>query len=222
MRIRDGLRPRRVAPIILGTRDDAGLYQRLRALVQHLGEAYRGLRTFELRRRAVVGGLVRARVDHEQQIARLDLVAFFERDAINVAADPRAHLDGFGCRDSPGEFVPLAHGFDHDLSRADLSRRRRRVRAMRAIGRENGGHHEHGKKRKSRAQQGAITRGVGHERLLCGQLLCTRRAQVSSQCLANWRCIKVAPIQDHAPAPLRTLQGARPALRAARPLRPSR
>src|SRR5207245_10133551 len=123
------------------------------------------------RRWAGEGGLVWTRVEQGQQITRPELDTFLERDVLEVAAGPRALLDRVGGGDAAGEFVPLAHGFDHDLSRADLGPRRRssNVRAPLATGGENGGHHGRGKKRKSHAQQPAITRGVRHERLLRGQ-----------------------------------------------------
>src|SRR6202011_3418188 len=109
---------------------------------------------FELGHRAVIGGTVGTRIDHEQKVARLDHVAFFEGDAVDIAADARTYVDRADGRDPPGEFVPLAHGFSHDLGGIDLGRRRRRGARLAVVaGGDDGGHAHHGNGGKAPTQR---------------------------------------------------------------------
>jgi hypothetical protein len=150
-----GLSQRGAARVVGVDRDRAGLDQRFPALVLRLRELRRCAGVFELGHRVVISGPVGTRIDHEQKIARLDHVALIEGDAVDIAADTRTYVDRANGRDPPGEFVPLAHGFGHDLGGVDLGRRRRRgiCLAVAASG-DNGGYDQHGDDSKSRTQRG--------------------------------------------------------------------
>ncbi len=104
---------------------------------------------------------------HEQKVARLDHVALLEGDAVDIAADARTYVDRTDGRDPPGKFVPLAHGFGHDLGGIDLRRRRQRgFRLAVAASGDYGGHDHHGNGGKTRTQRREQVMAVRHERPL--------------------------------------------------------
>jgi len=138
-----------------------------RALVLRLRELRRCAGAFELGHRAVIGGAVGTRIDHEQKVARLDHVALLEGDAVDIAADARTYVDRTDGRDPPDKFVPLAHGFGYDLGGIDLGRRRQRgFRLAVAASGDYGGHDHHGNGGKTGTQRREQVMAVRHERPL--------------------------------------------------------
>jgi len=122
---------------------------------------------FELGHRAVIGGAVGTRIDHEQKVARVDHVALPEGDAVDIAADARTYVDRADGRHPPREFVPLAHGFGYNLGGIDLGRRRRRgFRLAIAASGDEGGDDHHGNGGKTRTQRREQVTAVRHERPL--------------------------------------------------------
>ena len=142
-----------LADLELFARDRLRIDQRLRALVLHRGELLFGLRAFEVGERLVERGAIRARVDHEQQVALLDVLAFVVRHALHVTAHARAQFDRFDRGDAAGELIPLRDVLDQHVGDADFGRRRRggrgRTRARGQRDRQQGGKRE-------RAEDGAI------------------------------------------------------------------
>ena len=165
MNVGAGLSQRGAARVVGVDRDRGGLDQRFRTLVLLLRELRRCAGAFELGHRAVIGGSVGTRIDHEQKVARLDHVALLEGDAVDIAADARTYVDRADGRDPPSEFVPLAHRFGHDLDGIDLGRRRRRgFRLGVAASSDYGGHDHHGNGGKTRTQRREQAMAVRHER----------------------------------------------------------
>ena len=71
-------------------------------------------------------GAIRARVDHEQQVAFVHLAAFGEIHALDVARDARPHFDGLDGFEPAGEFVPLGDVALERGGHGNLGRRRLR------------------------------------------------------------------------------------------------
>ena len=124
-RVHDGvaLRDGRLAGVGLVAGDGVAGEQGLRARVLDLRQLGRAARAFQFGQRAVELVAVAAFVDHEQQVALVDLLAFLVGDALDIAADAGAQLDRFHRGDAAGELVPLAHRPGHHLGHADFRRR---------------------------------------------------------------------------------------------------
>ena len=74
--------------------------------------------------------LERPRLDDEQEIALLHKLAVDEVDGFEVAAHPRAHLDGLTRLELAGEVAPFLHVPDEGLGHGDGGRRRRGLRRL--------------------------------------------------------------------------------------------
>ncbi len=88
-------------------------------------EACLAARALEFGLGAIEFGLVAALVDHEQQVAFRDFLAFLVRDAFDVAGDARTQFDRLDCGDPAGETVPQADIARNDLGHVDRGRGRR-------------------------------------------------------------------------------------------------
>ena len=83
-----------------------------------------GARLQHLRHGAIDLGLERARVDLEQELAFADVRPFRQGRRVDVAADPRPHLDRLDRLQPAGEIVPLAEGLEHHGRHFDPGDRR--------------------------------------------------------------------------------------------------
>src|SRR5258705_10951145 len=96
MNVGAGLSQRGAARVVGVDRDRGALDQRSRALVLLLRELRRCAGAFELGHRAVIGGAVGTRINHEQKVARLGHVALLEGDMAKAGdllfvIDPRPY-----------------------------------------------------------------------------------------------------------------------------------
>ncbi len=107
-------------------RDRLGFEQRLGADVLGLRQARFAARARQVGLGAIEFGAVTTLVDHEQQVAFLDLLAFAISDAFDITADARTQLDRFHRADAAGEIVPLANRLGQHRGDADFGRGRRR------------------------------------------------------------------------------------------------
>ena len=87
-----GLAVRRHGVVVFLLADRVGLDQRRVAIGQHLGAEQIGLRLLELGGGLIVGGLVRRRIDLEEQLLLLDVAALLEGDLLDDASHPCADL----------------------------------------------------------------------------------------------------------------------------------
>ena len=99
--------------------------QGLRALVLRTCELRLAARAREIGLRACERRLVGPLVDHEQQVALGDVLAFGVGDALDVAAHARAQFDGLDRAEAAGEFVPALHVAHDHVGDADFGRRHR-------------------------------------------------------------------------------------------------
>ena len=87
--------------------DVVALHQRPAALHVELRVADAHLGLIELRLGLIQRALERARIDGEQEIALLHVLAVGEHDLGEIAGDAGAHLDGFDRGKAAGELIPL-------------------------------------------------------------------------------------------------------------------
>jgi hypothetical protein len=126
------LRTARV-PLLLG--DGAALVELVGAAELLVRELEVDPRRFELRLGACQGGFVGTRVDHEQQVSLLDLVAFMKGCAREVAVGARANFDRIRRLGATGVLTELGHRGDGGLGDGDLGPRRtgRRVCTLHGV-----------------------------------------------------------------------------------------
>jgi hypothetical protein len=74
--------------------------------------------------------LVRARVDHEQDVTRLDQLPFLETDLVDVATDARPDFHAFDSLRAPGIFNPFHDFFTDGRGDGDGRGRDRRGLAL--------------------------------------------------------------------------------------------
>ncbi len=98
------------AVVIIGFAYDVSLTHLLVALEISVGETELRIRLGQLRARGGERDLERTLFDSEQQVALLNHLTVREMDLFEVAADPRAHINGIDCPELSGVLVPL-----HDL-----------------------------------------------------------------------------------------------------------
>ncbi len=87
--------------------------ERLRALEILSGEHELRLRLRKLTLGLLDGGFIGAGIDHEEQIALLDVVAIAEGYALDIAVDAGTNLDGVHSFETPGKIVPADDFGDH-------------------------------------------------------------------------------------------------------------
>jgi hypothetical protein len=100
------------------------------------------------------------RIEREQQLAALDVVAVPEVDRLDIAADAGANVDLLGRLEAAGEVVPVDDPLLQRVGDGDGGRRRRAgglaLRAAIQRGRDHGGHSDDFQPAHARTLQRAI------------------------------------------------------------------
>src|SRR5580692_4851933 len=120
-----GLRDGALAFVQLFLRHGAAVLELLHPLQFDLTQFQRRLEALYVRGGAVVFGLIRPRVNDEEQGATLDQAALREGDLVDVAGHAWADLDRLDCLQPPGKLVPVLDALLQDLRDTDLRRRGR-------------------------------------------------------------------------------------------------
>jgi len=101
-------------------RDGIALAQALAALGFVIGTAGIGAGLLHLGFKLAHGGLERARVDLEQQVALFHQGALGKGDLINLARHAWTNFYGLWCFQAPGEFIPFIDRLFKHLGHADF------------------------------------------------------------------------------------------------------